>query len=171
MPRIEIKHGDCREVLAEMPAEPDCVLAYLAGVIDSDGTIGVKKNTCEPPTYSERIHIRQVQREAIDLLSTTFGGNIGTEDPHAKRGKSLFRWGLTDRKACQCLWKLLPYLRIKKSQAMNCLDLRELKRTSKIVRTAYGRGHMGSSRRSQELSDQMEACYQKAKELNKVGRS
>ena len=98
-------------------------LAYLAGIIDADGTIGIKRSTYSmrvigdstQPTYSERVHLRQVTREAIDLLAATFGGNVGVEDAHAKRGKPLFRWGVTDKKAVALITALLPYLRIKRA--------------------------------------------------------
>ncbi len=153
------------------------MLAYLAGVLDSDGTIGVKRNTYSmrvtgdstQPTYSERIHIRQVTREAVDLFATTFGGNVTPEDPSAKRGRPLWKWGQTDMKAAATLTALLPYLRIKRRQAENCLTLRAVKDASKIARVAKGRGHAGASRRSDEASAQMEACFVRAKELNRVG--
>lgn len=152
-------------------------IAYLAGVLDSDGTIGIKRSTyglrvrrdCTQPTYSERIHIRQVSREAVDLFSDTFGGNVGVEDPSCKFGKSLFRWGCTDRKAAQCLNILLPFLRIKRRQADNCLALRKIKEQSKKARVSKGRGHVGCARRPLAISDQMESLYLLAKELNRVG--
>ncbi len=152
-------------------------LAYLAGVLDSDGTIGVKRNTYSvrvigdstQATYSERIHIRQVTREAVDLFAATFGGNVTPEEPHAKRGRPLWKWGQTDLKAAATLAALLPYLRIKRAQAENCLALRSIKNASKIARVAPGRGHVGASHRSPEASAQMEACFLRAKELNRVG--
>lgn len=151
-------------------------LAYLAGVIDSDGTIGIKINTWrsrqtgEQLTYSERVHIRQVTREAIDLLAETFGGNVGIEDPHSKRGKPLYRWGVTDGRAVEVITALLPYLRIKRRQAENCLALREVKTASKIARVAVGRGHAGAAVRPADLTLAMEGCYRRARELNRVGR-
>lgn len=152
-------------------------LAYLAGVIDSDGTIGIKKNTyavrvikdSAQATYSERIHIRQVTREALDLLAKTFGGNVTTEHPSALRGKMLYKWGVTDLRAIEVLNALLPFLRIKKRQALNCLALRKLKNKSKIARLAKGRGHVGSAPRPKSLSDAMQLIYEKAKGLNHVG--
>lgn len=155
----------------------ETILAYLAGVLDSDGTIGVKRSTysmrvtrdSKQPTYSERIHIRQVSREALDLFAATFGGNIGREDPNAKRGKPLYRWGLTDRKAAVVLEALLPYLRIKRAQAVNCLALRFVKERSKIERVAVGRGHRGAAPRPAEISRLMEECYIEARRLNRVG--
>lgn len=153
-------------------------LAYLAGIIDADGTIGIKKNSYSmrivkdsgQATYSERIHIRQVERPALELLAATFGGNIGTEDPHAKRGKPLYRWGQTDAKAVATLKALLPYLRIKRHQAENCIQLRIIKEESKRARVAKGRGHVGASVRPEIISRAMEDTYAVAKALNKVGR-
>lgn len=152
-------------------------LAYMAGVIDSDGTIGIKRNTYSmrvvgdsaAPTYSERIHIRQVERQALELFSATFGGNLGISDPNAKRGRSLFNWGQTDRKAATTLRALLPFLRIKRRQAENCLALRALKEQSKRARVAKKRGHAGSAPRTAEHSDQMHRLYLEAKRLNQVG--
>jgi hypothetical protein len=150
-------------------------LAYLAGVIDSDGTIGVKLNSYAAKSgwqvsYSERVHIRQVTREAIDLLAETFGGNVGIEDPHAKRGKPLYRWGVTDKRAVMVLEALLPYLRIKREQAQNCLDLRVVKEASKVQRLAPGRGHVGGAVRSEAITAAMRYHHLRAKELNRVGR-
>ncbi len=153
------------------------IRAYLAGVLDSVGTIGIKKSTYSmrviqdstQPTYSERIHIRQVRREALDLFSETFGGNVTVEAAHVKRGKPLFCWGQTDKKATATLQALMPFLRIKAAQARNCLVLRAVKETSKKARVAKSPGHAGSAHRSQKHSQTMEALYQKAKSLNKVG--
>ena len=153
-------------------------LAYLAGIFDADGTIGIKRSTyairvtgdSSQPTFSERIHIRQVDRQALELLSETFGGNIGVEKPSAPGGKPLFRWGQTDRKAAAALKAMLPYLRIKKRQAENCLHLRTLKEKSKKVRYARSRGHVGTARRPLEIGEAMEAAYHEAKRLNRVGK-
>ena len=154
------------------------ILAYCAGLIDADGTIGIKRNTyavrvrkdSQQPSYSERIHIRQVTREGLDLLSESFGGTVGREDPHSLRGQSLYRWGQTDLKATATLRQLIPFLRIKKEQAKNCLALRKLKEKSKKARIAKGRGHVGAASRPESISISMEQCYLNAKVLNKVGK-
>ena len=145
-------------------------LAYIAGLFDADGTIGIKRNTYSmrvlgnstQPTYSERIHIRQVERGGVDLCAEIFGGNIGITQPSTPSGKPLFNWGKTDMKATQVLRAILPYLRIKRAQALNCLDLRRVKETSKRKRRSH-------SPRPIAISDVMESLYQKAKELNRVG--
>ncbi len=154
------------------------LLAYLAGAIDSDGTIGVKRSTYQmrvtkdskQPTFSERIALRQVQQTIPDLLKNTFGGSLYITEASSKNGKDLWSWAATDMKAAEALHKLLPYLKIKKNQALNALRLRKVKEQSKIFRVRIGRGHVGSSSRSKRHSAAMERCYAKAKDLNRVGR-
>lgn len=150
------------------------ILAYCAGIIDADGTIGIKKNTYSmriigdstQPSYSERICVKQVEAEAIDLLHKIFGGYRFTSKPSTKNGKLLHGWQVTDLKATKTLTMVLPHLRIKKAQAINCLNLRVLKDISKEKRVAKGRGHVGAAPRSKKISDKMEEHYKFAHELN-----
>jgi len=152
-------------------------LAYLAGVIDSDGTIGIKCNSysmrvikdCSQPTYSERICIKQVEPMAIDLGHRLFGGYRFTEDPSAKRGKSLHGWQVTDKQAVALIKAVLPFLRIKRRQAEICLELRKLKIQSAKRRAAKGRGHVGAGFRPVEIGQAMAALKAKIGGLNKVG--
>lgn len=154
-------------------ASPE-VLAYLAGVIDSDGTIGIKRNRPysggTQPNYSERVCVKQVEPQAIDLLHATFGGYRSTCGPSAKKGRDLHLWQVTDLKALTCLVALLPYLRIKAKQAQNCIDLRALKQESKRARVPFGRGHAGAASRPAHLTIAMEALRTRAKQLNRVGK-
>lgn len=152
-------------------------LAYLAGVIDSDGSISVRRSTyamrkrgdASAPIYSERITVRQVTPQAVDLLHATFAGYRYISDPSAKRGRLLQGWEVTDKRAHLALVALLPYLRIKREQAKNCLALRALKKQSAKGRVAKGRGHVGAAARTPEMNAKMEACYLRSRELNRVG--
>lgn len=182
---VSILRGDCREVLRTMPSEsihcvvtsPPEILAYCAGVIDSDGTIGVKRQSyamriigdCAQVTYSARICVRQVSTEALQILSSTFGGNVRPAKTYAKRGKPMWGWEIKDLIAERTLIALLPYLRIKKAQAENCLALRSLIAKSKVARVARGRGHAGAAPRPAHITEAMERAYLRAKELNAVG--
>ena len=65
--------------------------------------------------------------------------------------------------------KLMPYLRIKRQQAENCLELRRLKEQSRAARTAHGRGHVGGKKRPEEISVAMSETHLRAKSLNQVG--
>lgn len=153
------------------------VLAYCAGVVDSDGTIGVKRSTysmrvrgdAKQPVYSERVCVRQVEPQAVDLLKATFGGRRGMRKPSTPNGRPLHEWCVTDAQAALCLKALLPFLRIKQQQAENALALRATKDESKLAKVARGRGHAGSSPRPAHLSAAMEQHYLTAKALNAVG--
>lgn len=152
-------------------------IAYLAGVIDSDGTIGIKRSTYAmrvtkdsgQPTFSERICVKQVEPMAVDMLKRIFGGYRFTAEGSSPRAKPLHGWQVTDRKAATCLELLLPYLRIKRRQAENCLALRQAKERSKRQRVAKGRGHVGAAPRSAALTAEMESLCTRAHELNRVG--
>src|SRR5271165_3388748 len=177
---LKILTGDCMDVLPTLAADSVqcCVMAYLAGVIDSDGTIGIKRNTyamrvvgdCSAATYSERICVKQVSPEAIGLLKETFGGCYYKSAGQNAKSKPLHVWQITDKKAALAIKQLLPFLRIKSAQARNCIRLREFKDRSKILRVAKGRGHAGSAARSSDLTAAMELCYSCAKNLNRIGK-
>lgn len=153
------------------------MMAYFAGVIDSDGTIGIKRSTykmrvtkdCKQATYSERICLKQVEPQAVRLLLRYFGGASGIAKPSAANGRPLFYWQVTDKKAAIFLRAVIPHLRIKKRQAANCLRLRSVKEASKKARVAFGRGHAGSAARPEKFSRMMERLLQKAHSLNSVG--
>jgi len=153
-------------------------LAYCAGVIDSDGTIGVKKSTyamrvrrdAGQPTYSERVSVKQVEPHAVSLLVSLFGGSRYITNNGTKNARPLHAWLATDQRAATALSAVLPYLRIKRLQAENCLQLRALKEASKIARVANGRGHIGAASRPADLSQAMEHCLRRAHLLNAVGK-
>lgn len=166
--RVSLHIGDCMD-----PA----VVAYCAGVIDSDGTIGIKRLTysmrvvgdSKQGTFAARVCVRQVTPEAVRLLADTFGGTVRVSKPSTPNGRSLFEWSVRDKIAARALSQMLPYLRIKQAQAENCLALRAAIEESKILRMAKGRGHVGAATRSPEITARMEALHVRAHELNKVG--
>lgn len=151
--------------------------AYLAGAIDSDGTIGIKRSTysmrvkkeSKAPIFSERVALRQVTPEIPTLLKKEFGGSLYMTKPSAANGRPLWSWAATDVRAIECIVALLPYLRVKKRQARNCVVLRRLKEVSKRRGVARGRGVAGRVTRDPALTERMEAVYARAKELNRVG--
>lgn len=153
------------------------ILAYCAGVIDSDGTIGIKKNSyaarvvkdCTQATYSARICVRQVTPEAVNLLSRTFGGNVRPANSYAKRGRMLYGWEIRDLKAEAALRALLAFLQVKKARAENCLALRKVITKSKKLRVACGRRHIGAAVRPAAITAEMARLCERAHELNRVG--
>ena len=99
------------------------LLAYCAGVIDSDGCITIKKRRKKVPgkpdgaSYAPAIFVRQVERQAVELLHSLFGGNIRVHPPSTIGGRPLIQWEAVHTKAHAVAMALMPYLRIKKRQA------------------------------------------------------
>lgn len=207
----------------------DVEVAYAAGVVDSDGYIGVHRNTyamrvrgdATQPIYQARIQVKQVTPEAIDLLHELFGGHRYAGKPTSENGRPLIVWQVHSAACVPVLTALVPYLRIKRAQAENALELaslagagrrfdvpevvdgeplvtmaeaaRELGKSYGVVLQAVRKGSVphvrtgprkvlipasylpiwkerGSSpKRSAEVTGRMEACFQRAKELNRVG--
>lgn len=152
-------------------------LAYCAGVIDSDGTIqirrvvsAVKNGTARNANFMERVSVRQVTPEAIDLFEALFGGARGFQKPPSTcpQGRTLHRLELLGPRAVVCLTALLPYLRVKRKQAENCLRMRDATERSKIARRKHG-GVRGCISRPPELTDEMEAIFADHKTLNRFG--
>lgn len=195
-------------------------IAYCAGVIDSDGYIGVKRN---PNSYAARAMVKQVEPAAIDLLHETFGGYRSTAPPSAERGRPLLTWEVHSASAGRACEALLPYLRIKRAQAENAIEVcrinseprrhrwdvpevvegepmvtmaeaaRRLGKSYQVVIQAVRLGsvpHVRSGprkvlipesylpvwaerrrapRRHPDVTVRLEACYIRAKELNRVG--
>lgn len=73
--------------------------------------------------YSSRVQVKQVTIEAIEMLHSTFGGHRYLSDPTAKRGRPLNCWAVHSAMAGRTCAALLPYLRIKRRQAQNVVDL------------------------------------------------
>lgn len=103
-------------------------LAYLAGVLDSDGYIGVnkRKNGKWAANYQPRVQVKQVDTEATDLFREAFGGHLYRHEPSAERGRPLWCWQVHSAACRPVLEALLPYLRIKRNRAENALALCEV---------------------------------------------
>lgn len=149
-------------------------LAYCAGVIDSDGSIGIRKRLIKEKNkkpylnYMEMISVGQVSDEAVSLLKAIFGGNLMVRKATLPNRKNIFIWRVQQKKAQNCLELLLPFLRIKKKQAQNCLQFREVLEKSKLEKRQI-KGKVGSLPRSNIFTKQMEKFYQKAGKLNITG--
>lgn len=100
-------------------------LAYAAGVIDSDGYIGVRRKTSDrwQAVYAPRMMVKQVEPQAIELLHGMFGGYRTTGQPTAARGRPLFTWEVHSASAGRACEALLPHLRIKRAQAENAIEV------------------------------------------------
>ena len=117
------------------------LLSYLAGIIDGEGTITIRKSTyrirvikdCKNPMYSTRITLKMSVEEIPKLLKQTFNGHYYKEKK-IYNGKNSFRtncimycYEINNKSACDMLDKIYPYLIVKKKQAEIIFELKELK--------------------------------------------
>ena len=205
-------------------------LAYAAGVIDSDGCIAVRKTDYAgrrsgagwQSVYQPRVTVKQVTPQAVDLLHELFGGYRFQGKPSAPNGRVLLGWDVHSAAAVCVCESLLPYLRIKREQALNAIEVGQLnaganrrgwdlptvdpdepllplleaaRRAGRSADVAYQSAHLGNiptlrkgrrvfvpesyvetwatrgsaAPRRGDLTERLEACFQRAKELNRVG--
>lgn len=112
-------------------------MAYMAGVMDSDGHIGVHVNwykvrsgkwaDSKQPTYQPRCSVKQLDPEAIELFAQNFGGHHYTDTTNVKGSRRPINvWNVHSASCRRVLNALLPYMRIKVPQAQLVLELCDL---------------------------------------------
>lgn len=106
------EHGNQREL----------TLAYLAGLLDGEGFIGMFHN--RPGYYVVAMKCHMCDREGLDLLKQTFGGSISVgSNSHHPGLRPSWQWQLYGRKQVMSTVKILiPYLIIKKRLAQAVLE-------------------------------------------------
>lgn len=155
----------------------DTDLAYLAGLIDGEGYIGVKRSR---DSFSARIQVRMVDEPAIAFLAATLGGTYYREREHAANRRPLYCFQASDLKAETILRAVLPYLRVKREQANTVLAFRAHQSTSREHRTrvtgyrnfpnAYGTPRqVPNLSLSTEYLDECSRFWAECKALNRVG--
>jgi hypothetical protein len=113
----------------------ETTLAYLAGAVDSDGWIGIRRRrdsrAQEGIAYEERIGLSQVTSQIPMLLRETFGGYVYTKRPSTPNGKALIVYEIRGSGAATACRALLPYLRVKHAQAELILAFDETRAVSR----------------------------------------
>jgi len=114
-------------------------LIYIAGIIDGEGYIGIKKHLSTlrsggkgrgiNPCYYERISVAGTNKDMIELLVKTFKvGKIYLHKPSKLSKRGYWSWDVTNRLAVSVIKQVFPYLLIKKPEAEVVMMLRESKK-------------------------------------------
>lgn len=110
-------------------------LAYLAGILDSDGFISAHRTTKTTrrgeaewtSTYhSARVGIAGTRRQPHDLAALHFGGSVNAYEPKNPAHRVQFNWVASGRIAAVVLRTVRPYLLVKAEQADLALQLQDL---------------------------------------------
>jgi hypothetical protein len=105
------------------------VLAYLAGVIDSDGYVSATRSIRKGRVYyGASVGIAGTDRQPHDLAASIFGGRVYCYVPTGTRAhyKPQFHWQRYGESARPFLTQVVPYLRIKRTRALLALELQDV---------------------------------------------
>lgn len=106
----------------------DVDLAYAAGLIDGEGTIGITElapggarpdGRCSRKSPQHRIYaaVTMTEPAAILWLHVTFGGHFQALKARRPHHKPTFRWSATSQTAAEVCDLIAPYLKVKRAQA------------------------------------------------------
>jgi len=153
------------------------LLAYLAGLVDGEGSLMIRKSTyrmrtpkdMKRPQYSPRVGMKNINKTVLLLLKTKFGGIVFEEKriynskSGFRRNRKLWCYDVHDRQAYNLVASLYPYLIIKKPQADTIFQLLEAKKvaTREHSSSFYGKPYDDAS------VDRFEELYQKIRRLNR----
>jgi hypothetical protein len=137
--------------------------AYLAGAIDIDGFISIDRRAGGQGVYRPRIGISDTSPVVPKLLHGLFAGRLFEIAPKKSSYAHFYLWEAQHQQAREPLFRLLPYLRLKRRHAELALALMDL-----VERQNVGRF------RSEPLSAEEDAArrrlYEEVARLNEGRR-
>jgi len=101
-------------------------LAYVAGVMDGDGSFSLLKRNSSPyPYYYPAMQLSHTNKEFVYYFKDEFGGSVSHRKSYiGKDGgkrKESWRWVLEKKQSEGFLKEILPYLQLKKERATRLL--------------------------------------------------
>lgn len=107
-------------------------VAYLAGLFDGEGYVGIGKHTRHTeinhtPTYTLRVSIANLCKEVL----VEFREKTGLGNNKMQRLDSCYGWHIQCNQAAQFLEMVLPYLRIKKQQALFAIEFQKMQKSER----------------------------------------
>lgn len=125
--------------------------AYLAGLFDGEGCVLIYARKTYVPRGQTTPHhllitITNTHQPVLEWVQKTFGGHLyAYKRATAGRPKMsrAWKWTATSREAAHLLRAMLPYLKIKHTQAMIALELQDDISSYKSEIRGPGRGRAG----------------------------
>lgn len=139
--------------------------AYLAGIMDSDGSISIciRHRNRPTPSYCVLVQLTWMATDktlsAMEKIKSVYGGSI---NKHKRgngftNGKDIYKYQISTQQSRKLLEDILPFLLLKKEQCETALEL--------IKTTEFGKYGSGRSK-SDELKKFHYSLYLKNKSLN-----
>ncbi len=129
---------------------PETILAYVAGVIEGDGSISICQNK---GSYNLHLIITNGNLRLLDWVHSTIGGVIQTKlTQHQMGSAQQYQWKLRQGDVGEFCAAILPYLIGKRKQAELAIEATRLRREWGKRKPALIR------RRLQEIADECSWC-------------
>lgn len=90
-------------------------LAYVAGLVDADGSIGFTSS--KSSIFVPRVTITNTNLELLEQIKEFFGGNIQPLQGRKEKWKEAYYWQVCNSTAVKFVAKIEKWLRIKKENA------------------------------------------------------
>jgi hypothetical protein len=141
-------------------------LIYCAGFMDGEGHIRICQHS-KRVRYMLQISAVQATPQPLDFFVDLFGGTVSKRFTiYRGKPKAMFTWQCSSKAAEEALEMMLPYLVVKKDEALLALEFR------KTFRPQFGE----RSKNSQEIEDrrgtmkiQLEQMRRDKREIHLVG--
>lgn len=106
----------------------DAEWAYLAGLVDGEGTIGVHGRS-----LTVRLAIRMCDEGVVQWLASRFAGTVRTTIPSNPNHSQSWCWDLSRQADLLCVLDcIVPYLRVKKTHAYEAIHFLYLCQVDKL---------------------------------------
>ena len=101
-------------------------LAYTAGIIDGEGSIGILPNS-QHKSYCLRVEVGSTDEWLPMWLKFAWGGYVYRAERKLPR-QTCWLWYISSRQAAEFLTLILPYLKLKREQAQIALRFQSRRR-------------------------------------------
>lgn len=129
--------------------------AYIAGLIDGDGTIGIKRrlptaaNRMASPKYSAHVGVAMTDREPVAFVAAFCGVPEKVTSRTRKDGyKTIYEFAVENDRAAALLKEIAFFLVGKRKQAAVALELAALRKQGRFHRTREISSHQFAGGRS-----------------------
>lgn len=145
------------------------IFAYMAGVIDSDGSIHIERVTDKRNgnyQYTVRVQVQLTSKEMIEWFADKFNGPmrkrqyIYPRPASSPKRKDMYIWRISSQHAIDFLKKIEPYLLLKKPRAAVAIAMEDTFLDKKMSRNPSV---------VKEKKKMKEKLFQQLKILNKRG--
>jgi len=146
-------------------------IAYLAGIIDGEGSIYIGNFSCNPRTgakyFQTNMEVTNSDKSLLDWLLNTFGGRVykytEKQTPKCHR-KEYYRWIVTGDRLTHLCELLLPYLICKIRQCKIMIEMRKTFNSPENQRSV--KGQCGFQVNSKEILDYRQSLMDEIRSLH-----